>query len=150
MKRGWLTILFGLAAGLLAQNIYFNTHKPCDEDTLECKLTWIKDYLSLTSEQFEIVLAMHKDHQPEIEQLQEQIEYLETRLAAMEAERIENDRIDFLAFYSYLQEKVDLDKTYTSSTNNFLKKVGSIMNTKQKERFDLLIRDFRITYPEGS
>ena len=150
MKRGILIILCGLTAGIFAQHLYFNNYQPCQDDTLECKLSWIQDYLSLSPKQFELVLGMHRDREPEVQQLQQKINVLEARLAALEAERIENDQIDFIAFYNYLQDKVDLDKTYSSSTQEFLFKVGSVMDSGQKERFDLLLRDFKNTYPEGS
>lgn len=150
MKSSILTILLGLTAGLLAHSLYFNSFKPCEEDTLECKLSWIQDYLSLTEEQFEVVLAMHRDHQPEVIQLEQQIQVLEQRLASLEEERIENDRIDFIAFYNYLQDKVDLDKTRDSSTESFLTKIGDVMNVNQKARFDELLKDFKTSLPEES
>ena len=142
MKGGILTLLCSLLAGLIAHTLYFNAFKPCEEDTLECQLSWIQDYLSLTSDQFEMLVAMHRDHEPEITQLEQQIQILERRLAGLEEERIENDRIDFIAFYGYLQEKVDLDKTRDSSTESFLTKIGEVMNTEQKARFKELLSDF--------
>ena len=150
MKNGVLTILIGLAAGLIAHTLYFNSFKPCEDDTLECQLSWIQDYLSLSPNQFEIVVAMHRDHQPEISLLEQQIQVLESRLVALEEERVENDRIDFIAFYSYLQEKVDLDKTRDSSTESFLTKVGDVMNSEQKARFKELLNDFKSITSEES
>jgi hypothetical protein len=150
MRRGLLTIGLGLVAGLFAYSFYYKTFKPCEDDTLECQLSWIQDYLSLTPDQYELVLAMHRDRQPEITELEQKILQLEDHLAALESERIENDRIDFIVFYSYLQEKVDLDRTRNSSTETFLTKVGSVMNTNQKERFDQLIREFKASDSKGS
>ena len=150
MKRGILTLVAGLTAGLLAQVIYYNSFKPCEDDTLECQLAWIQDYLSLSSDQYELVLAMHRDYQPKIHQLEQQIRQWETRLAELEEERIENDHIDFIEFYTYLQEKGNLDKTRDSSTENFLTQVGEIMNTDQKERFKNLIKDFKTSPVDGS
>ena len=150
MKPGLTILLAGLVAGLAAHTFYFNTFKPCDEETLECKLSWIQDYLSLTEDQFEIVVAMHRDHQPEVSQLERQVKVLEQRLASLEEERIENDRIDFIAFYNYLQDKVDLDRTRDSSTESFLTKVGDVMTEEQKSRFNALLKDFKTDYPENS
>ncbi|MDG2166421.1 MAG: hypothetical protein P8L44_00655 [Opitutales bacterium] len=143
MKSSILTIALGLTAGLIAHSLYFNSLKPCEEDTLECKLSWIQDYLSLTDDQFEVVLAMHGEHQPEVFQL-------EQRLASLEEERVENDRIDFIAFYNYQQDKVDLDKTRDSSTESFLAKIGDVMNVNQKARFDELLKDFKTSLQEES
>lgn len=146
MKTGLFTIVGGLIAGLIAHSLYFNSFKPCEDETLECKLSWIQDYLSLSEDQFEVVLAMHRDHQPEVSQLEQQIQNLELRLAELEEERIENDSIDFMAFYSYLQDKVDLDRTRDSSTESFLAKIGDVMNSEQKSRFDELLKDFKASY----
>jgi hypothetical protein len=150
MRKGILTLVAGLIAGLLAQVLYYSSFKPCQDETLECHLAWIQDYLSLSSDQYELVVAMHRDHQPIIGQLEQQIRQLEIRLAALEEERIENDHIDFIAFYSYLQEKVDLDKTRDTSTQSFLTQVGEIMNSDQKERFKELINEFKTSPAEGS
>lgn len=143
MKASVLTLVLGLIAGIAAHSFYFNSFKPCEENTLECKLSWIQDYLSLTEDQFEVVVAMHRDRQPEVSRLEQQIRGLEQRLASLEAERVENDRIDFIAFYSYLQDKVDLDKTRDSSTESFLTKVGNVMTEEQKARFNALLKDFK-------
>ena len=150
MKTSMVTIIVGLVAGLLAYSLYFNSFSPCEEDTLECKLTWIQDYLSLSEDQFDVVVAMHRDHQPEVSQLEQQIQLLEQRLASLEEERIENDRIDFIAFYNYLQDKTDLDRTRDSSTESFLAKVGDVMNADQKARFNELLQDFKTNFPEES
>ena len=150
MKTSMVTIIVGLVAGLLAYSLYFNSFRPCEEDTLECKLTWIQDYLSLSEDQFDVVVAMHRDHQPEVSQLEQQIQLLEQRLASLEEERIENDRIDFIAFYNYLQDKTDLDRTRDSSTESFLAKVGDVMNADQKARFNELLQDFKTNFPEES
>jgi hypothetical protein len=143
MNRSILTLFAGLAAGLLSYTVFFSAFKPCEDKSLECQLSWIKDYLSLTPEQYELVVAMHRDHQPEVNRLEHRVEQLEGRIAALEEERIENDRIDFLTFYHYLQEKVDLDKTRDSSTESFLSKVSDVMSSDQKARFNKLIGDFR-------
>ena len=150
MRNVLFIIVGGLVAGLIAHNVYFNSFKPCEEETLECQLSWIQDYLSLTEDQFEVVVAMHRDHQPEVSILEQQIHNLEQRLAALEEERIENDRIDFMAFYSYLQDKVDLDRTSDSSTESFLTKIGGVMNSEQKNRFDELLKDFKASHTEES
>mgnify|MGYP003118153537 CR=1 FL=1 len=150
MRNSILTMVVGLTAGLLAYSFYYNSFKPCEEDTLECQLSWIQDYLSLTDDQFEVVLAMHRDHQPEVNQLEQQILVLEQRLASLEEERIENDRIDFIAFYNYLQDKVDLDKTRDSSTESFLAKIGDVMTIEQRARFDELLKDFKTSLSEKS
>lgn len=150
MKQGYLTLFCGVTAGVLAYTLYYQSFKPCEEDTLECQLSWIQDYLALTPDQYDLVVALHRDRQPEISRLEEEIARLENRLAALEEERIENDRIDFIAFYNYLQDKVDLKNTRESSTESFLTKVGSIMNSNQKARFNQLIGDFKNRTEKGS
>lgn len=143
MKTSILTLALGLVAGLAAYSIYYNSFKPCEEESLECQLSWIQDYLSLSEAQFEVVVAMHRDYQPEVTELEKQIGVLEQRLASLEEERVENDRIDFIAFYNYLQDKGALDKERDSSTENFLSKVGDVMNEDQKARFHALVKDFK-------
>ena len=150
MKRGISIISLGLIAGLITHGLYYQTFKPCEDETLECQLSWIQDYLSLTPDQYELVVAMHRDRQPEISALENRIHSLEAQLAALEEERIENDRIDFIAFYGYLQEKVNLDKTRESSTDSFLAKVGSIMSSDQQERFNDMIRAYEVSTTQGS
>ena len=150
MKKGILTISLGLLAGLIAQNIYYKSFKPCDDNTLECQLSWIQDYLSLTPDQYKLVVALHRDQQPEILALEKRVQDLESQIAALEEERIENDRIDFIAFYGYLQEKVSLDKTREHSTDSFLAKVGSIMSSEQQARFNEMLRTYNISDSQGS
>ena len=93
---------------------------------------------------------MHGEHQPEVFQLEQQIQVLEQRLASLEEERGENDRIDFIVFYNYQQDKVELDKTRDSSTESFLAKIGDVMNVNQKARFDELLKDFKTSLQEES
>ncbi|MDA0349499.1 MAG: hypothetical protein O3C43_20680 [Verrucomicrobia bacterium] len=148
MKKALVTVIIGLTAGLLTQSIYFNSFKPCDDNSLECQLSWIQEYLSLSDQQFEVVVAMHRDHQPKINRLENEIQNLENRLAALEEERIEKNQIDFIAFYSYLQRKVDLDKTRDSSTENFLTQVREVLNPEQKVRFANLLNEFKTSLRE--
>lgn len=150
MKRGIFIISLGLIAGLMTHGLYYNTFKPCEDETLECQLSWIQDYLSLTPDQYELVVAMHRDRQPEISALENRVKSLEAELAALEEERIQNDRIDFIAFYGYLQEKVNVDKTRENSTDSFLAKVGSVMNSDQQERFNEMIHAYEISTTQDS
>lgn len=150
MNRKLPIIIIGLIAGLITHGLYYKAFKPCEDETLECQLFWIQDYLSLTPDQYELVVAMHRDRQPEISALENRIQSLEAQLEDLEEERIENDRIDFIAFYSYLQEKVNLDKTRETSTDSFLAKVGSIMSSDQQERFNEMIRAYEISNTQDS
>ncbi|MCB1123302.1 MAG: hypothetical protein KJT03_17235 [Verrucomicrobiae bacterium] len=143
MKRTLQIIALGITASFCAEVLYFDANKPCGDDSLECQLSWIQDYLNLSPEQFETVVAMHRDRQPEVRRLQEKVQSLESRLAALEDERINNDSIDFLAFYNYLQEKVTLDETRDSSTESFLTRVEDVMDANQRERFQNLIKEFK-------
>lgn len=142
MKRGILILLLGISACVCAEILYFDARKPCGDSSLECQLSWIQDYLNLSPEQFDTVVAMHRDRQPEVKQLQERIHQLESRLAALENERIHNDNIDFLAFYNYLQEKADLNKTRDTSTQSFLTRVEDVMDAEQRQRFQDLIKEY--------
>lgn len=143
MKRSFLIISIGVIAAFGVQSWYVQQNALCQEDSLECNLSWMKEYLSLSDEQYSAVLAMHLNHEDEIVQLTDKITLLQERLDELENERINNDSIDFIAFYNYLQEKTSLNESFEDNTQDFLSDVGSLMTTEQNQRFKNLLSDFK-------
>ncbi len=150
MKPSLLIIPLGLFATFLLQAWYVNEKQPCQDDSLECRLSWISEYLSLTDEQYAAVLNVHLDHEAEVSQLSQKIHELQSHITQLENNRVNNDSIDFIAFYNYLQEKTSLSKISHTKNQDFISDIGSVMNSDQEEKFKYFLNDFISKTPPTS
>jgi hypothetical protein len=139
MKRAILILLLGMAAGTTAHFSYYYSRRPCASGSLDCELGWIRSQLNLSDAQYAQIRALHENSGPQLVALAAQVAKLQRELGAFENQRRTTDRIDFLEFASFVEERRAMDRQCMDSTRMLVESSARIMNPAQRERYLTLV-----------
>ncbi len=139
MRRALLILVLGLAAGMTAHLSYYYSRRPCATGSLDCELSWIKGQLNLSDAQYAQIKALHESSGPQLVALAAQVARLQRELGAFEDQRRTTDRIDFLEFASFVEERRAMDRQCMDSTRMLVESTARIMNPDQRQRYLTLV-----------
>lgn len=135
MNRGLVVLLLGVIVGLGAHFTYFSTHRPCNEPTLECELTWIRDELSLNPAQYARLIELHQMNGPHLAALSEQLIAMRRQLEAFEAQRRGTNEIDFIEFGQFIAQRRDIEVECETSSRTLILAAAEVMKPEQRRRY---------------
>lgn len=135
MKRTLLVLASGLIAGTAAHVAWFDTHRPCHGDELTCQLAWIKTELKLTDEQYARIRAIHEASSPKLLALAAQVAQMRDEYAAFDRQRLTTDRVDFLEFARFVEERRAIDHECLALTRQLVAATSKTMTPAQRERY---------------
>jgi hypothetical protein len=135
MKGPLLVLLLGLGAGLAAHFGYYYSHRPCTSGTLDCELAWIRGELKLSDAQYARIRELHETSGPELVSLAAQVARMRRELEAFENQRRTTDRIDFLEFARFAEERRATDRECLDSARQLVESSANIMTPSQRERY---------------
>lgn len=135
MKRTFVILLVGALAALAAHLGWYQLRRPSFGDDVDGVLAWLRADLNLTDEQFERVKAVHARSSPQLQQLAEQAARMRTELDAFENRRRTDDRIDFLAFARFVEQRRVFDRLCAESTRRLLAAAANEMTPGQRARY---------------
>jgi hypothetical protein len=130
-----LIVLFGVLAGGVAHVTWFRAHRPCGGDELACQLAWIKTELNLTDAQYDRVRAIHEQTSPRLLALAAQVSRLRDEYAAFEKQRLTSDRVDFVEFAKFVEQRRTIDRECLSLTRQLVAATSETMTPAQRERY---------------
>ena len=139
MNRTFLVIVTGLVAGVLAHVAWFNTHRPCTGDELTCQLSWIRTELKLTDEQYARIRAIHEASSPKLLALAAQVAQMREEYAAFDRQRLATDRVDFLEFARFVEQRRAIDRECLAITRQLVAATSNTMSPEQRERYLVLL-----------
>jgi hypothetical protein len=139
MRRGTLVLLLGLLVGLAANQGYFWLHRPIDPGSLDGQLAWMKSELHLTDAQFARIRELHQATSPRLRALAVQVGQMQTEFAAFENTRRATDRVDFIEFAQFVEERRRISRECLDSTRRLVLATSHELTPRQRERyFDLV------------
>jgi len=135
MKYTLLVLLLGATAAVAAHLTWFQLHRPCPGDQLECQLAWMKTELKLTDAQFARIKAIHEASSPRLLALAAQVARMRDEYAAFERTRVATDRVDFVEFALFVEQRRAIDRECLDSTRRLVHAASDVMTPLQRERY---------------
>jgi len=135
MKRAFLTLILGLAAGIGSYSVYFRFNEPIPTDSLEGQLAWMKSELHLTDSQFSRIQELHQASHPQLQAMAAQVSHMQTEFAEFEQTRRTADRVDFVEFARFVETRRNLNQACLDSTRRLVLASAEIMNPSQREQY---------------
>ncbi|HEY4299573.1 MAG TPA: hypothetical protein VGM73_01785 [Candidatus Didemnitutus sp.] len=135
MKRTILTLALGLAVGLGSHFAYFGLNKPAAGDSLDSQLAWMKSELHLSDAQYAQIRELHRTSSPRLRALAVQVAQLQSEFAAFEHTRQASDRVDFLEFAQFVENRRQVDRECTDSTRRLVLASADVMTPQQRQHY---------------
>ncbi len=135
MKRALAVILLGLAAGLLAHAGWFMWQRPCQGDSPDCQLQWLKTELKLSDEQFARIKSIHERSSPRLLELAAQVARMRVEYDDFERERTTSGQVDFLEFAHFVEQRRVVDRECLTSTRQLVADAANVMTAQQRVRY---------------
>jgi len=135
MKRTFLIVFLGLAAGVLAHVGWFISQQPCRANGLDCQLQWMKTELKLSNEQFARIKAIHEESSPRLLALAAQVSRMREEYDAFEHERTTAGQVDFLEFAHFVEQRRAVNRECLTSTQRLVADASRIMTVQQREHY---------------
>lgn len=135
MKRLLLVVLAGLTGGLLAHFGWYEWHRPAGVADLDSQLSWMRQTLGLTPEQFTRIKALHEQSSPRLLALAAQVARMRGEFAAFEQERRTTGQIDFLDFARFVEQRRAVDRECAESTRRLVLAASAVMTSRQREAY---------------
>ena len=139
MNRALLFLLLGLGTGLTAHFSYLQLHAVPSTDSLEGQLTWMRHELQLSDAQYAAIKQLHEASSPRLHAMTVQVARLQAELTAFEQARRSSDRVDFLEFARFVENRRQLNAACRDSTQQLVLASAEIMNPRQRERYIQLV-----------
>jgi hypothetical protein len=139
MKRALSVILLGLAAGLLAHAGWFLWQRPCQGDSLDCQLQWMKTDLKLSDEQYARIKSIHEKSSPRLLELAAQVARMRVEYDDFERERTTSGQVDFLEFAHFVEHRRAVDRECLTSTRQLVADAANVMTAQQRVRYLTLL-----------
>jgi hypothetical protein len=146
MKRTLLTLMLGLAAGLVAHFAYFGLNQPPAGDSLDSQLAWMKSELHLSDAQYDQIRELHRNSSPRLRALAVQVAQMQSEFVAFERTRQTSDRVDFLEFAQFVEDRRKIDRECADSTRRLVLAAADVMTPRQRQRYLGLIANLE---PQG-
>lgn len=135
MKRMLTVMVTGLVAGVAAHFAWFDAHRPCQDDRLNCQLAWIRSELKLTDAQYARIRAIHEESSPRLLALANQVAHMKNEYAAFERGRVTEGRVDFIEFARFVEQRRSIDRECENITRQLVAATSSTMNPAQREHY---------------
>ena len=135
MKRVCLILLLGLAAGAAAHIAYFDLHRPCTGDDLDCQLAWMRDELHLSDAQFARIKQLHEGSSPQLRVFAQEVARMQQELASFERLRRTDGRVDFLEFAQFVKNQHAVDQECQALTRRLVLDAANVMDPRQRQRY---------------
>lgn len=135
MRHTLFVLGLGLFAAAGAHLAWFHLHRPCTGDQLQCQLSWMKSELKLTDEQFARIKAIHEASSPRLLALAVQVSRMREEYAAFERMRIATDRVDFVEFARFVEQRRAVDRECLDSTRRLVAATSDVMTPDQRKRY---------------
>jgi hypothetical protein len=139
MKRPVLTLLLGLIAGIGSHFAYYGYHERLASDTLEGQLAWMRAELKLTSTQFARIKELHQASHPKLREMAAQVAQMQSEFAEFERNRRTSDRVDFLEFARFVQNRRELNRACLDSTRKLVLASAEVMTPEQRQHYIRLV-----------
>lgn len=107
--------------------------------TLDDELGWMKSELHLTPAQFDRIRRLHQENGPELKELAAAVAQLRAEFTAFEATRRATDRVDFLEFADFVQQRRRIDRQCRAVTTRLLLAAARDMTPAQRARYLALV-----------
>jgi hypothetical protein len=135
MRRGVLVLLLGLVVGVATHLVYFRLHRPFDPDSLDGQLAWMKSELQLSDAQFARIRELHQASSPRLRALAAQVAQMQQEFAAFENTRRATDRVDFIEFAQFVEERRAVSRECLDSTRRLVMASAGEMTGAQREQY---------------
>jgi hypothetical protein len=135
MKHTLLVLLAGVTAGVVTHLCWFNIHRPCRGNELDCQLAWIRTELRLSEEQFSRIKAIHEASSSRLLALAGQVARMRDEYAAFERERTTAGQVDFVEFARFVDQRRAIDRECLTSTRQLVAATCDAMNPEQRTRY---------------
>ena len=135
MNRTVLMLLFGVLVGVGAHTVYFQLHRPAGLDSLEGQLSWMKEELDLSEEQFALIKDLHEASSPRLRALAADVARMQSEFAAFENTRRTSDRVDFIEFAQFVETRRNINRQCLESTRQLVMASAGVMNPAQREQY---------------
>lgn len=135
MKPTFLVIALGVAAATAAHLGWYYAQRPCSGGELACQLAWMKTELKLTDAQFARIKAIHEASSPRLLALASQVARMRDEYAAFERERVTADRVDFVEFARFVDQRRAIDRECLDSTRRLVDATSGVMTPAQREQY---------------
>jgi len=139
MKRFLLVILLGLGAGALAHTGWYLWQRPCQADTLDCQLQWMKTELKLSDEQYARIKSIHEKSSPRLLALAIQVARMQDEYKDFEHERTTSGQVDFLEFAHFVEQRRTVDRECLTSTRQLVADAANVMTDQQRSHYLALL-----------
>jgi hypothetical protein len=135
MRHTISVLLLGAAAAVTAHLAWFQLHRPCRGDQLDCQLAWMRSELKLTDAQFARIKAIHEASSPRLLALASQVARMRDEYAAFEHARVATDRVDFVEFARFVEHRRAIDRECLDSTRQLIAATSGVMTAPQREQY---------------
>jgi hypothetical protein len=135
MNRTLAVLLLGLSVGLGAHFLYFQLHRPPGLNSLEGQLTWMKDELKLSDEQFVRIKELHEASSPRLRALAAEVARMQAEFAAFENTRRTSDRVDFIEFAQFVEARRNINRQCLESTRQLVAASAGVMTPQQRVHY---------------
>jgi len=135
MNRALAVLLLGLGVGLGAHFLYFQLHRPPGLNSLEGQLTWMKDELKLSDEQFVRIKELHEASSPRLRALAADVARMQAEFAAFENTRRTSDRVDFIEFAQFVEARRNINRQCLESTRQLVAASAGVMTPQQRAQY---------------
>jgi hypothetical protein len=139
MRRTFLTLIVGLAAGMGSYLSYFHFNEPTPTDSLEGQLAWMKSELHLTEGQFARIRELHRASHPQLQAMAAEVNSMQAEFAEFEQTRRTADRVDFVEFARFVESRRTLNQACLDSTRRLVLASAEVMNPQQREQYLQLV-----------
>ena len=135
MNRTISILLVGLLVGAGAHLVYFNFHRPVGLDSLDGQLTWMKEELNLSDEQFARIKDLHEESSPRLRALAADVARMQAEFAAFENTRRTADRVDFIEFAQFVETRRNINRQCQESTRQLVLASAGLMTPQQRSHY---------------
>jgi len=135
MKNTLLMLGLGLAVGAGVHFGYYRLHQPATGDSLDNQLAWMKSELQLDDAQYARIKELHRTSSPRLRALAGQVVQLQAEFAAFERSRRTDDRVDFLEFARFVEERRHVSRECQDSTRQLVAASAEVMNPQQRAHY---------------
>lgn len=139
MRHTLTVVLLGLGAGLLAHVGWYLTQRPCESNSLDCQLEWMKTELKLSDGQLARIKSIHEKSSPRLLALAAQVAHMRNEYEDFEHQRTTAGQIDFLEFAHFVEQRRAVNRECLTSTRQLVADAAHEMTSRQRQRYLALL-----------